>query len=315
MKRRTLLGAIGIWLIAGCLSQEDPGENSPSEPTDISPTSSPPTETTIPDRGNVSAGETVRVTLGTGTLTEDGSRKPHGVALKNSTADRQTSSFTVRRPDGSVVHDETYELGSEAVVLVVLTDPLRYSATASLHGTDVSETTTVALESFDCNSSSTTIDIVTDDRVEIETITTLVLCTNLESEHVNVGDEHSLSLGDGSLPDGDRKPHGVRITNPTDDTWTTRLLIERDGAVLLDGLYTLESEAAARVKLTEMDDYRGTVSVPISGATRTFEPGPFDCNDSSTIATVASSGELDVKSITTDIACQTDTDGNESAGE
>jgi hypothetical protein len=86
-------------------------------------------------------------------------------------------------------------------------------------------------------------------------------------------------------------------------------VLKREGSVLLDGLYMLESEAAVVVTLTEAGDYQGTVSVPSSGTAEAFEPGPFDCNDSATIVTVQSSGELDTATITTDIACST-TDSN-----
>lgn len=61
------------------------------------------------------------------------------------------------------------------------------------------------------------------------------------------------------------------------------------------------------VTLTEADDFQWDVPIPASDATETFEPGPFDCNDS---ATIRSDGQLDVKTITTDIACPS-TESNE----
>ncbi len=304
MKRRTLLGVIGLSIgpITGCLSQVESSEKTSSK-SSVTNQPSSPTETTTSGREHVPEDESIRKSLGNGMLTDGESRKPHGIVLTNSTADIQTSRLTIRKPDNSVVHNKIYELGPEAEIVVSLTDPLRYSITANLYGADVSETIEIALERFDCNSSSATFDIVADNRIEVRGITTAMLCAVLQSEYINAGKEHSQSLGEGSSPNIGWKPHHVTITNPTDDTWTVRLLIERNGTILLDGIYTLESKATAEVTLTERGDYQGTVSVPISGTTEIFEPDSFDCNGASTNATIASDGKLDVEMITTDIDC------------
>jgi hypothetical protein len=82
------------------------------------------------------------------------------------------------------------------------------------------------------------------------------------------------------------------------------------------GLYTLKAEATVVATLSKAGVYQGTVSIPATGVVETFEPSPFDCNGSATIGTVQASGELDVETITTDIACgSTESEGNESAGQ
>lgn len=305
MKRRAFLGTIGIGIAAttGCISQADASDQSPNEGTD---TTTENTQMSEPKR--VPSGETRKRTLGEGTLSDDGARNPHGIVFDNPTAERWTGRLVIRRPDDSVALDETYELESETKVVVTLTDPLRYTAEVSIPETGASETVDVELAWFDCNASSTSFTIKSDGQLETGTISTLIACMNVETERISTGEEKSLSLGDGSLPDDDRKPHGVTLANSTEKTQTVRLVIEREKDVLLDGLYTLESEATVAVTFTEVGHYQGTVSVPTAGTAETFavESDQFDCNSSATNVTVGSDGGLDVKTISTAMGCPSD---------
>lgn len=325
MKRRAFLGTVGIGVatIAGCTSQanlgEQPSGQSDSTPTDQPTTSEPTADEETTGHERVPTDETAEVTLGERTLSEDGARSPHGIVLENPTDETRIGHLVVRRPDDAVVLDETYELEAGANVAVSLTDPLRYRAAATVPESEVSKTADVKLAWFDCNASSTSFTVKPDGQLESSTIATQMLCTNVETERVASNEEASLSLGDGALSDdGDPKPHGVTVTNPTEDTWTGRLVIRRDGKSLLDGLYTLEPEATVSVTLTEAGDYRGTASIPSTGTSATFDIGQeqFDCNHSSTNVTIGPDGALDATTVSTLMACRTGTaNGNGTADE
>lgn len=320
MKRRAFLGTVtlGITTIAGCLSRADPDEQ-PSGESGQTPTDQPAPSEQTSDHERVPTGETTDATLGEGTLSDDGARRPHGIVLENPTDETRIGALVVRRPDDSVALEETYELEAGATVAVSLTDPLRYSADVTIPETGASDTVDVELAWFDCNSSSTNFTVQSDGQVEHATVSTKMACTNVDTEHVSAGEETSLSVGDGSLSEGgERKPHGVTVTNPTDDTWTGRLLIVGEKRPLLDGIYTLEPEASASVTLTEAGRYQGTASIPATGGSASFEvePDQFDCNNSSTNVTIGADGTIDATTVSTLMACQTGTaDGNGTADE
>lgn len=90
----------------------------------------------------------------------------------------------------------------------------------------------------------------------------------------------------------------------------------RDVGVVPDGLYTLEPEGAVVTSLSEPGASRGSVPIPATDVGETFEPGPFDCNDSATIVTVQASGKPDVETVTTAMARgSTEPDGTEAMGQ
>lgn len=310
------MAGIGITAIAGCISQADTGDQPPNEatntPTDQPPTNDPTETTQMNEHERIPTGETTNIALGEETLSETGARTPHGIVLDNPTDETWTRHLVIREPDDSVALDETYELESESNVAVSLTDPLRYTAEVNIPETESSSTVDVDLAWFDCNASSTSFTIQSDGEVKTATISTKMACLNVTTERVSAGKETSLSLGDGSLSnESDSKPHGMTLTNPTEDTVTSRLVIARGEEVLLDGLYTLESVGEVAVTLTEPGHYQGTASIPTTGTTETFEvkPNQFDCNHSSTNISIRSDSELDAETISTLMACQPSEDG------
>lgn len=289
LKRRAFLGAVGTGITTVGTIQA--------------------TTTTRPSKKTREIGETggsKDVTIGDGTLSEDGRRRPHEVMLTNPTQDSWTTHLSICRPDGSVALDETYTLEPEETVAVSLTTPLRYSATTRIPETDASKTVDIALEWFDCNFSSTSFGIRSNGQLTAATQSTLMACPSLETARVAATEQRSLSLGDGSLTDkSDRKPHGVTLHNPTDQTWTARLEIANENDVLLDGLYTLEPSSTVAVTLTDSGHYHGTASIPTTGTSETFtiEPSRFDCNPSSTSITIQPDSDLKTTLISTKMAC------------
>lgn len=309
MNRRTFLGVggIGLTAIAGCLSQANPDDQVQDDPSGES-TDDPNHDATPTNKTErVSSDETTNITLGKGMLSEDGARTPYRIIISNSTNEMWTSTFVVRDPDKSVHLDKTYELEPGSRVAILLTDPLRYTTEVAIPESGSSTTIDVDLEQYDCNSSSANITILSDGELESNTISTMMACQNLQTERVSADDDLSVSLGDGSLTDEtDRKPHDVMMSNLTDNAVTSRLILMRDEQILLDGLYTLEPEAKVTVTLTKLGQYQAISSVPLKDNSKTvvIKPDQFDCNNSSTNATIQSGGSLDIKSVSTRMACQ-----------
>ncbi|QCD67170.1 hypothetical protein [Halomicrobium mukohataei] len=99
----------------------------------------------------------------------------------------------------------------------------------------------------------------------------------------------SRTLGDGSADEGpEDTTHGVTLRNESDRTWTARLLVDGDAGPLFDGVYTVAPGGRVRLTLAE----RGTNSVSFDvletggTATEAVPSSSFDCNESSTRATI-----------------------------
>lgn len=182
MKRRAFLGTAGIAItgIAGYTAQAASRDESPdaaqNAPDGDQQTSESTERTRKGERTRVPAGETETVTVGDGTLSPDGARKPHGIVFDNPTAESWTGRLSIRRPDGSVALDEGYKLEPESAVAVSLTAPLRYSAAVHVPETGATATVEVDTEWFDCNASSTSFTIMSDGSVESGTVSTMIAC-------------------------------------------------------------------------------------------------------------------------------------------
>jgi hypothetical protein len=115
------------------------------------------------------------------------------------------------------------------------------------------------------------------------------------------------TVGDRSavrLPD-ENGPHVVRVRNADDRTRVIGVRVATDGEVRYDNAWALEAGAAVRLTLVEPAAYVVTVSE--HGAETGSAPvraGLFDCNDSVTTIAVGPEGDLDVRTASTLVACQ-----------
>lgn len=295
---------------AGCLSRAtsiDPeNESSPDETESKAndPASDDETE-------RIESETTGRRTIGSGSLDGNGLRTPHTVALANRTDEIVEGTFTIRT-DGDVAFEETVELEPDAVLSVSLTEFARYEVEASIPDAGAATTETVGLDVFDCNGGQTTIGLRPDETLESTTVSTRLACASVE-ERVPAGEsiEHVIGgVGAGEAENGDDAKHALRADNPTAETWTVRAQLSEDAQAVFDGAFTLEPGAEAVLLIAESGDYEFEASVLETDAAATESVGAdlFDCNSSSTTASVDAEGELDVQTISTLIACGVDED-------
>lgn len=137
--------------------------------------------------------------------------------------------------------------------------------------------------------------------------------------HVGRGKRKEITLGDGSISAGQRKLHGVILTNSADLMWTATLSIRshskgnkkrrRPGdSVAFEAAYELEPRAVVDVSLTDPGQYAIEVTVlrADTSATTTVGPTRFGCSHSSTTATIQDNGSLGMRTTTTWTACPSD---------
>jgi len=106
------------------------------------------------------------------------------------------------------------------------------------------------------------------------------------------------------------------LRNPSDETWTARMLVAGDSTAQFDGLYTVDPVSTVLITLTESGTYTLSVDVLETEMTASEQVTPenFDCNQSSTRAEIDSEGELTVNTLSTLMACGTETNStNESS--
>lgn len=311
MERRAFL-AMGVGATAaaaGCLSRAtsiDPEDESSPDETESKandPASDDETE-------RIESETTDRRTIGSGSLDGDGLRTPHAVALANRTDGDVEGTFTIRT-DGDVAFEETVELEPGAVLSVSLTEFARYEVEASIPDAGAATTETVGLDVFDCNGGQTTIGLRPDETLESTTVSTRLACVSVE-ERVPAGEsvEHVIGGVSAGEAENDDAKHALRAENPTEETWTVRAQLSEDAEAVFDGAFTLEPDAEAVLPIAESGDYEFLASVLETDAAATESVGAdlFDCNSSSTTASVDAEGELDVQTISTLIACGVDDD-------
>ncbi|WP_313696247.1 hypothetical protein [Halorarum halobium] len=270
----------------------------------------------MPDPTVVKADETDERTLGSGALEARGLRKPHRVALTNPTDERREATLSIVR-SGDALLDERFDLAAAATVAASLTDLAPYDVEAALPATDATESLTIGTEQFTCNHTRTGIGVQADGSLDSTSISTLMACPGVVTERVDGDGLAPQVVGDEPVPaDTGKGIHDVVIENPTDDSWTVRLLVDDPSTTRFDGVYTLEADTRAIVTVTESGDYGVDLRVVESDAVATaaLSPGNFDCNDSSTTARLDAEGGLDVTTVSTLMACGTDA-GNGSSNE
>ncbi|MFC3479003.1 hypothetical protein [Halobacterium litoreum] len=317
MERRAFLGTAGIalsTLAAGCASRAPSADDS----TTRGPTSDETTRTETTDgdaneaspeteRTRVAAGETVSFAVGDGSLADAGSRREHLLVVPNRGDGELVASLAVER-DGEASFDRAFALAPGAAVRVSLTDLARFDATCELPERNASESVALGPDAFTCNVQRTSFALRNGD-LTAQTASTLMACPGVVTEHVPAGDATTATVGGPTAttePEPDEPaPHALVAENPTDETWTVRLLVERDGQYPFDGVYALEPGASASVSIPEPADYALSATVVESGdaATETVAASSFDCNQRTTAATVGEDGTVDAATVSTLLAC------------
>ncbi|ELY94344.1 hypothetical protein C482_18587 [Natrialba chahannaoensis JCM 10990] len=325
MERRTVLASIGIGLgvtAAGCLSETDatPTEGSEPNPDSEGGTSeraTDPDEQPLSTKNNsptaVDPDTTVDRQLGDETLESTGLRKPVHLVLANRRSEEQTPTLVIER-DETTVLEEAFELGADAAVHVAVTDLGEYTARVVLPETETqperAETVSIGYEQFDCNQTTATL-AVTDEEITSHVASTLMACSGVVTATVDEGEtsEATATAGLGSDETESGPGHTLVVHNPTDETRSTRVLIdtmaESAPAPLFDGVYTLESDATAAVDIPESDEYELTVTRLDSDAVdRTqIDTGEFDCNSSTTHVELDAAGALESATMSTLMGC------------
>lgn len=302
MERRALLTTLGIGAataIGGFLSRagaiDDPGND--SDPDDSGPTD-----------GTVPSGRRDRRTVGDGSLGGDALRRPHAVALANRTAEPVDATVAIRTADDTAF-EEQLELGSDASIVVSVTELARYEVEVTVPDDNAATTETIALESFDCNGGQTTFALQPDGRLESRTVSTTMACLDVVTERVGPGESIERTIGDEPSGDehggSDDEQHSLGVENPTTQPWTVRTVLTESGEPRFDGVFVLGADASVNLPIAEPGDYELHASVLETGATarESIDAGLFDCNASSTNATASETGGLRIRTISTMIAC------------
>ena len=312
MKRRTFLASAGIGLttaVAGCTSQ---AASNGSPATDSETTTSEDTQTETEqqlERTHVAADDTAERTIGTASLDERGLRKSHYVAFGNPTEQTHQGTIMVSTADGTVF-EESVELEANASIVASLTDLGTYTARVEVPELDTTEEVTVEPGQFTCNVTRTTVSIQGDNTLDSMSVSTRMACPDVVTKTASTGERVSHTLGNGSVPaDTGESNHTLMLRNPSDETWTTRILVENESVVQFDGIYTVEAEGTVLITLSERDTYSLSMSVLETETTVTEQVTPqnFDCNESSTRAEIDDAGELTANTVSTLMACDVET--------
>ena len=320
MKRRTLLTSAGIGLAtaaAGCTSQAT-SSGAPETDAETTTTSEgEQTETTqTPEQTLVEAGDAAERTIGTGSLEERGLRTPHHVTFGNPTGEPHQGTITVSKA-GETVFEESVELEANASIVASLTNLDTYTARVAVPELNATEEVTIDLSQFSCNVTRTTVSIQDDGTLNSMSISTRMACPGVVTETAPADGLASHTVGDNPIPaDTGKFSHSLRLRNPSDKTWTTRILVENESAVQFDGVYTVEPEGTVSITLSESGTYSLSMSVLETEAMETVQitPENFDCTESSTRAGINAAGELTANIVSTLMACDIETNStNESS--
>ncbi|ELZ47954.1 hypothetical protein C464_07700 [Halorubrum coriense DSM 10284] len=206
--------------------------------------------------------------------------------------------------------EESVELEADASIVASLTDLDTYTARVAVPGLNATEEVTIDRSQFSCNVTRTTVSIQDDDTLDSMSISTRMACPGVVTETAPADGLASHTLGDNPVPaDTGRFSHSLRLRNPSDETWTTRILVEKESVVQFDGVYTVEPEGTVLLTLSESGAYSLSMSVLETGATETEQitPENFDCNESSTRAEINATGELTANTVSTLRACDIET--------
>jgi len=319
MERRTFLASAGIGLVtatAGCTSQATPsGSPETDEETTTPGSEGTQTGTEQTEQTLIEAGDTAERRIGTASLEERGLRNAHHVAFGNPTAESHQGTMTITT-GGETVFEESVELEANASIVASLTDLDAYTARVAVPELDVAEEVTIEPHQFTCNVTKTTVSIQEDNTLDSRSVSTRMACPGVVTETAPADGLASYTLGDDPIPaDTGKFSHTLLLRNPSDETWTTRILVENDSTAQFDGVYTVEPEGTVLITLSERGTYTLSMAVVETETTVTEQvtPANFDCNESSTRAEIIATGELTTNTVSTLMACDIGTNStNES---
>lgn len=309
MERRTFLASAGIGLVtaaAGCTSQATSG-GEPETDLDTTTTSSDARSGTKPmsEQTLIDAGDTAERTIGGASLDERGLRTPHHVGFENSTEETHQGTITVSKAN-ETVFEESVELEANASIVASLTDLDSYTTRVSVPELDVTEEVAIDPIQFSCNVNRTMVSLQEDRTLDSTSISTRMACPGVVTETVPADERVSHTLGNDSSPaDPGKSNHSLVLRNASDESWTTRILIEDDSTAQFDGVYTVEPKGSVLVTFSESGTYTLSMDVLETGAAATEQVTPenFDCNESSTQVEIDATGELTANTVSTLMAC------------
>ncbi|QGN06981.1 hypothetical protein Hrd1104_06515 [Halorhabdus sp. CBA1104] len=324
MRRRTFLTTVGVGIttaVAGCNSKAQSGKPSTatsgskgdedSQRTTSGAGESTPTDTSTPgdERTRIERGGSSDQVLGDGSLTEEGLRRPHRVALTNQTDEAQPVSLSVQGTE-TASFDGQYVLEPSATVSIALTDLDTYTVQATGLEADATESLSIEPSQFTCNVTRTSIAFTAEGTFESTSLSTRMACPGVITEAVPAESTVSKTFGDEDPPAaGGDAAHNVVVGNPTGEAWTVRVILASETAPQLDGIYTIEPDGETRLTLTESGTYDIDVRVLETGTTETIRltAADFDCNVSTTQVEVDADGHLEKTTVSTLMACPGET--------
>lgn len=202
--------------------------------------------------------------------------------------------------------EESVELEANASIVASLTDLDSYTTRVSVPELDVTEEVAIDPIQFSCNVNRTMVSLQEDRTLDSTSISTRMACPGVVTETVPADERVSHTLGNDSSPaDPGKSNHSLVLRNASDESWTTRILIEDDSTAQFDGVYTVEPKGSVLVTFSESGTYTLSMDVLETGAAATEQVTPenFDCNESSTQVEIDATGELTANTVSTLMAC------------
>ncbi|WP_338072082.1 hypothetical protein [Haloarcula rubripromontorii] len=271
----------------------------------------------MPEETLIEAGDTAERTLGSESLEEHGLRKPHHVAFGNPTEAAHQGTITVSKAN-ETVFEESVELEANASIVVSLTDLDTYTTCVTIPELDATEEVTVEPGQFTCNVARTTVSIQEDNTLDSTSVSTRMACPGVVTEIALTDELASYTLGHEPMPaDTGEFSHTLMLRNPSDKTWTARILVENDSTTQFDGVYTVEPRGTVLLTFSEKGTYTLSMAVLETETTVTEQVTPknFDCNESSTRAEIDGEGELTANTVSTLMACDSETHSTNKSSE
>lgn len=114
---------------------------------------------------------------------------------------------------------------------------------------------------------------------------------------VAVGDRDSVAFPDSTTP------YVVLAVNRRSGEQDLTYTVTRDGAAVRDGSTTLDPADATELRLVEPADYTVELGVGDESTTIEVTDDQFDCNATTTTATIEAGGGIETRTISTTVAC------------
>ncbi|AGB15599.1 hypothetical protein Halru_0980 [Halovivax ruber XH-70] len=305
MKRRQLLAATGLGvtsMMAGCLQEFRPARDEDDRGDTQERGSTPADDSPTP----VPAGETVERDPTDGQL--GGRRSPHAVFLTNPTKTERTVALAIEQ-GGETILDESFTVQPEGAAKVAISRFAAYTVEAAVDGSSESATETVERTQFDCNATSVQLELQADGTLSSSTLSTMMACGNVVTERVASGETVAHTVGTIEESDEMQGEHTISVSNPTDRTWTARVLLEDEEITRFDGLFTVEPDATADVRFDRNGSETIATRVLDTGASAAVDLEKKDigaCNVATTTVQLTDDGTLETSTESTDLGCQPD---------